>query len=385
MRNRCRVTCCAALTMAIAGTQCPFGIDAGPDGEAGIETVAGTGVAGFSGDGGPAAEAQLDSPLDVMVRPSGQIVIVDHGNDRIRSVGVGTGLMSTLAGAGGSAADGALVRPAGVFFTEDGTLYVAGWGEHLVYEYPGDGSRAIIAGTGGDGCPADASGADPVATAISLPRSVGVLGDGTVIFAAQGCHRVLRIGGDGRLEAFAGTGEPGYGGDDGPAEDARLEAMLSDPNTMNFGFALSPEDPPDELYIADTANNVIREVNLFTGRIETIAGTGEPGFADGPPSQATFNRPTAVFSSGDHAVWVVDAGNHAIRRIDPLGTEVATVAGTGEPGFNGDGLDPLETRLNNPGGVFVTGDGQVYVADTGNHRIRRFHFNAGHAEGDHGH
>ena len=204
------------------------------------------------------------------------------------------------------------------------------------------------------------------------PRAAGLLADGTLLIAAQGCRRLLALTPSGELIPWAGTGAAGYVGDDGPAAEA---AFGADPEgnglVPGFGFALSPEDPPDELYIADTGNHVIREINLFSGTIRTFAGTGEQGFADGSPRSATFNRPAAVFVSEDHTVWVADTGNHAIRRIDPLQIGVATVAGTGRAGFNGDGIPPLEARLDHPAGVYVTGDGVMYIADSGNHRIRR--------------
>jgi streptogramin lyase len=124
--------------------------------------------------------------------------------------------------------------------------------------------------------------------------------------------------------------------------------------------------------VADTLNHVIRVVRPFTGRIETYVGTGEPGYVDGPPQLAQFNRPTHVFSGNDHSLWIVDAGNHAIRYLDPLLTRVTTVIGTGTSGFNGDNLPPAETQLNGPTAVWATPDRRVFVADSGNQRIRLF-------------
>lgn len=230
----------------------------------------------------------------------------------------------------------------------------------------------MLAGSGEAGCSPNEP-ADAVGSPLYYPRGVAVLGDGSVLFSEQGCHRIRLIDGSNVLSTYAGTGEAGYSGDGLAKEDARFMGVL-DPLAPSFGISTSPEDPPDEVYIADTGNNLIREINLGTGRVETVAGTGEPGFVDGPPSQARFDHPTNVFASSDHAVWVVDTGNHAIRRIDPLGTEVRTIAGTGTAGFSGDGGPPDEAQLNAPGGVWVTRDGAVYVADTGNHRVRLFRF-----------
>jgi len=335
-----------------------------------ITTIAGTGVAGFDGDGGPASAARLNSPIDVIEGPSSEIIITDFENHRVRAIDPDASVITTLAGTGMAAGDASLNHPAGVAVAADGVLYVAAWGEHRVYRYPPAGGREVIAGSGVSGC-APGSPSDPAAlSTISFPRSLGLLGDDTLIFAEQGCHRIRQVTTRDTLGPFAGTGEAGYSGDDELAINATFNAA----GTLvlpAFGMALSPEDPPDELYIADTENHVIREINLFTRRIETFAGTGVAGFADGPPQQATFNRPTHVFASGDHAVWVVDSGNHAIRRIDPLGTSVQTVAGTGSPGYNGDHIPAAQAQLNNPGCVIVTKGGDVLIADTGNHRVRR--------------
>lgn len=338
-----------------------------------VETVAGTGVAGFSGDGGPARAAQLNNPSDVFVRPDGQVVIIDTGSNRVRVIDPATGVISTLAGDGVNT----LSMPTGAAFDADGTLYVASWGDHSVYRFAASAAAERIAGVGASGCAANSPEGLASEIPLSLPRSVAISGTDLLI-AEQGCHRVRSVSLlDGALRAFAGTGEPGYSGDGGQAVNARFAAAIGDPPTPSFGFGLSPESPPDELYIADSANHVIREVDLFTGRIETFAGAGVAGFVDGPPDEARFNQPAGVTTSSDHAVWVADTGNHAIRRIDPLGVTVTTVIGTGVAGFNGHGLPARQTQLNRPTGVFVTDTGDVYVADTGNHCIRRFRFTEG--------
>jgi len=349
----------------------PDGMDDTNGDSGAVEPVAGNGARGFAGDGGAALAAQLDGPVDVLVRPNGEVVIADAGNDRVRAVDT-SGVIRTIAGGEGDE----LSMPTGVFYDADDGFYVASWGDHTVYRYAPDGGRERVAGAGAGACAANNPGARAIDATLNLPRSVGVW-EGRLLIAEQGCHRVRQVTlADGMLSTFAGNGEAGYGGDDGPIEDARLQALNEEPPRPTFGFALSPEDPPDELYIADTANHVIREIRLFTGRIETFAGTGAAGYRDGPPSDAQFNRPAGVFTSGDHAVWVADTGNHVIRRVDPLGTAVTTVAGTGAAGFNGDRRPALETQLNNPTGVFVA-DGYVYIADTGNHCVRRFRYTGG--------
>jgi len=196
------------------------------------------------------------------------------------------------------------------------------------------------------------------------------MADGSLLVGEQGCHRIVRVPDD-IVVTYAGTGDPGYAGDAGQAPLASLRAG-SAADGPSLGIALSPEDPPDELFIADTGNHVIREVKTFTQRILTFAGSGEPGFVDGPLEQARFNGPTHVFSGRDHSLWVADTGNHAIRYVDPLRTSVVTVAGTGVPGFNGDGHAPTETQLHGPSSVWVTPEGRVFIADSANHRIRAY-------------
>jgi len=337
-----------------------------------IITIAGTGVAGFAGDGAAARAAQLTMPVDVLVRPSGELIVVDFGNHRIRSIAVATGVISTLAGTGQTTGGGALHHPTSIVFDEE-VSYVASWGDHVVWRYAESANREIVVGTGERGCAGDVAGQRAKEIAISWPRSVGLLGDRSLLFGEPGCQRLRAVSPAGELSTYAGTGQSGYSGDDGPAVDATFGGPYggAGETVPPFGFALSPENPPDELYIADTANNVIREINLFNGMVETFAGSGEAGFDDGPPEAATFNRPTAVFVSEDHTVWVVDGGNHAIRSIDPLQTEVTTVVGTGEAGYNGDHIAALEAQLDSPAGVHVTNSGIMYIADSGNHRIRQ--------------
>lgn len=335
-----------------------------------ITTIAGTGQVGFSGDGDDAEKAQFNMPIDVLARDTGELVVVDFGNHRIRTIDASTGQISTLAGTGQTSGEAALHHPTSVVF-DGADFFVTSWADHLVFRYS-QGARELVAGKGVPGCGDDSAQAANLAV-ISWPRSVGVLAEGSLLFAEQGCQRIRAVSPAGELTTYAGTGEPGYSGDDGPAAAAVFGGPYAgDVEAVPpFGFGLSPENPPDELYVADTANNVIREINLFSGTIETFAGTGEAGFQDGAPEAATFNRPTAVFVSEDHTVWVADTGNHAIRSIDPLQIEVITVVGTGEPGYNGDDVPAEEAQLTSPGGVYVTNDGLMYIADSGNHRIRQ--------------
>jgi hypothetical protein len=341
-----------------------------PNDDGTVITIAGTGQPGFSGDGGPASSATFDQPMDLAVTPDGRLLIADTNNHRIRSIDLATGIITTIAGTGATSGEGALFAPTDVTPFRDSRFAIATWEGHRIYEFDDATGLTLRAGEGSSGC-AEPAADDPLADMIGAPRSLAILADESILIAEQSCHRVRRLV-QGELRLYAGTGEPGYSGDDGPADMALLAAEGIEGGPC-FGIALSPEDPPDQLFIADTANHVIRQVQAFTNRMETLAGSGDRGFTDGPPENARFNRPSNVYCSRDHAVWVADAGNHAIRYVDPLGTRVSTVIGTGEPGFNGDNLPPQETQLDTPTGVWVTDQNWVFVVDR--HRIRLFRAN----------
>lgn len=368
-----RLAACACLVLPACSPNTGPDLDPVPivpNSDGTVSTIAGTGDAGFGGDGGRAASALLQRPMDLALTADQELLVADFGNHRIRAVDLASGLIRTVAGTGQSAGPAALNGPSGVTALPGGGFLVAAWGEHRIYEYDAAGERSTVAGDGTALCDAGDPQAPPQQMPIAAPRSVKVMADGSRLVSEQACHRIRRITGE-SVRAYAGAGQPGYAGDGEPAAAALLQAAGVE-GGPSLGISLSPEDPPDELFIADSANHVVRQVKVFTGRMETLAGTGEPGFADGPPDQAQFNNPTNVFSPRDHSVWVVDTGNHAIRYIDPLGTRVRTVIGTGEPGYNGDGLPPEQTQLNSPTAVWVTEDGEVFVADSGNHRIRLF-------------
>ncbi len=361
------VACCVvSCAMPPADGTAPVAANA--DGT--VSTIAGTGIAGFDGDGGRSSGAQLNQPMDVTLDGDGRLLIADFNNHRVRRLDLGTGIITTIAGNGAAAGADSIALPSGVTCFRQNTFLVAAWGEHRILEYGYDGRRVRAVGNGLDSCSKVDGTSDPMATSMVAPRSVAVLADRSLLVSEQGCHRVLRIRED-RVSRYAGNGAPDHAGDQGPATLAAIHAgALSDGPSL--GISLSPEDPPDELFIADTANHIIRQVHAFTGQIETFAGSGEPGFADGPPEQARFNRPTHVTSAPDHSLWIVDTGNHAIRYVDPLRIRVTTVAGTGEAGFNGDGRAPTETQLDSPTSVWVTRAGLVFIADAGNQRIRLY-------------
>ena len=209
------------------------------------------------------------------------------------------------------------------------------------------------AGAGGDGGPATEA-------QFSRPHALAVDGSGNLYVADPRNHRIRRIDAEGVITTIAGTGERGFGGDGGPATEAQFDYPT--------GLAV---DGSGNLYVADPRNHRIRRIDA-EGVITTIAGTGERGFGGdgGPATEAQFNFSWQLALDGSGNLYVADYGNYRIRRIDAEGV-ITTIAGTGERGFGGDGGPATEAQLNSPEGLALDGSGNLYVADSLNHRIRR--------------
>lgn len=281
-----------------------------PSGEKSV--VAGTGVAGFSGDGGPAAQAQLNHPSDVAVTADGTVLIADEGNNRIRRLAT-DGTIATIAGtgAGGYAGDGGpaiaaeLDEPSDVATTADGSLYVIDRANHALRRIGPDGVVTTVAGNGTPGFAGDGG----VATSAKLhsPRDVAVREDGAVFIADGGNHRVRRIDPSGVIQTVAGDGADAYRGDGGKATEASLDTPSAVVPLPDGGFL-----------IADAGSAVLRKVSP-DGLIATVGGTGTPGFRGdgGPAAQARIDFPQAVVATPDDAVYLVDAGNDSIRKLAP--------------------------------------------------------------------
>ena len=327
-----------------------------------ITTIAGTGKDGFSGDGGPATQAQLNFPTGVAVNGEGNLYIADVGNHRIRKVD-STGTITTFAGTGergfggdgGPAIQAQLDAPTGVAVDGAGNLYIADRNNSRIRKVDSIGTITTIAGGGGFG----EDGGPAIQARLSLPYSVAVDGAGNLYIADQYNNRIRRVDSTGTITTIAGTGELGFGGDGGPATQARL--------FLPYGVAV---DGAGNLYIADQYNHRIRKVDS-TGTITTIAGTGERRFGGdgGPAIQAQLDEPTGVVVDGAGNLYIADLANHRIRKVDSTGT-ITTIAGTGEQGFGGNDGPASQAHLFFPIAVAVDGAGTLYIADASNHRIR---------------
>lgn len=325
--------------------------------------LAGTGTRGFSGDGGPASLAQLTNPGGVGVASDGGVALADTRNHRIRLVGrdgyirtiAGTGTAG-FAGDGGAATAAQLNGPTGLAATADGGWLIADTGNHVVRKVSADGHIATVAGRGVQGFAGD--GAPATAAQLNTPAAVSATPDGGFLIADYLNHRVRRVSPDGTITTVAGSGQPLHFGDGGPATAAGLSA-LSVAAQADGGFV-----------IADVANARVRRVSP-TGRISTIAGTGTRGSVGdgGPATNAQVDAAYSVAVAPDGSVLVADPTADRVRWIDPGGI-IQTLAGTGTEGYNGDGRDARTVQLDEPLGVAAGPSGEVVVVEWNGHRVR---------------
>jgi sugar lactone lactonase YvrE len=329
-----------------------------------IQTVAGTGVPGFSGDGGPASEARLDSPAAVAIDGSGNLYIADVRNHRIRRVDT-EGTISTVAGNGaagfggdgGPAVQAQLNQPLGVAVDGQGNLYIADTLNNRIRKVDADGAISTVAGNGSEGFGGD--GGRAVDAKLSRPVGLIVDAEGTLFIADVFNNRIRKVDTDGTISTVAGDGEAGFKGDGGPA----IAAQLNRPRDVAV-------DGDGNVYIADTDNTRIRKVTP-DGIISTVAGNGRVDFSGdgGPAREASLNIPRSVAADVTGRILIADMSNNRIRQVDLEGI-ITTVAGNGVAGFNGDGGLAIEASLSLPRGVRLGRSGAIFIADLDNHRVR---------------
>jgi sugar lactone lactonase YvrE len=330
-----------------------------PDGV--ITTVAGDKQRGFGGDGGPAAFARFGELGGLATDAVGNIYIADVDNHRIRKISA-NGVINTVAGNGkngythtGPALSVAIERPESVAVDRSGNLYITDSTNGRVRKVAADGTVSTIAGNGrmgysGDGGPATSARFNGLG-------GIAVDDEGNVYVADAGNHRIRKVSPAGLIMTIAGNGISGDRGDGGPATSARL---------MVGGCAV---DSAGNLYIADLYR--VRMINT-AGMISTVAGTGTPGYGgDGGSATAAllfcFDG-IAVDAKGN--LFIADASNNRVRRVTPDGI-ITTVAGNGASGKAGDGGPATAAQLEHPQGVAVDAKGNLYIADSNNHRIRK--------------
>ena len=337
-----------------------------------ISTIAGTGVDGYSGDGGLATSAKLYNPRGLTLDSSRNVYIADTFNQCIRKVSASDGKISTIAGVGyaegysgdgGPATSARLDRPSAVALDSSGNVYIADTNNNRIRMVNAStGDISTIAGTDYD---YGYSGDGGAATSAELFYPYGVVLDSSrnVYIAGRNNHRIRMINAiTGNISTIAGTGTYGYSGDGGAATSAQLHA----PEGVDL-------DSYGNLYIADKGNHRIRKVDAITGIISTIAGTGSAGFSGdgGPATDASFNKPIDVAFDSNDNIYIADFSNQRIRMVNASTGDISTIAGNGNYGFTGDGGAATLAQLAYPYGVVLDSSRNVYIADRNNNRIRK--------------
>ena len=386
--------------------------------------MAGHGEAGHAGDGGPAVTASLNEPKSIAVDGAGHLYIADSENHVIRRVDLKTGVIATIAGRpnnfgggaqradmdhdplpmdeedplggptqemtsrftqsrdvsgtvrfvtgtqpgskrfsgdGACAVDALLNFPGAVAIDAHGHVYIADTMNHRIRKVDAkSGIITTIAGTGQKRWSGDGGAA--TSAALNEPTALALDQKGYLYIADQSNHRVRRVDLEtGTITTVAGTGEAGYGGDGMAGQDAGL----SGPS----GLAVAADGT---LYIADTFNGRIRKIEAGTGIITTAVGDGNEYRYQGNPQElsTSLSRPYGIALDAEGHLLITDSDSHLIRRWHRQKKIITRVAGNGVAGYGGDGGVALDSTLNYPFGVAVDDDGNIYIADTFNHRIR---------------
>jgi sugar lactone lactonase YvrE len=336
-----------------------------------ISKVAGTGNKGYQGDGGLAVNAWLGDVPSLAVDANDNVYICDTDNAVIRMVNGATQVISTIAGGGepyvfsGPATNLDLGFCLAVAVDNNGHVYVPEWSRSFVWKIDlASATMSIVAGNGSSHYVVEGG---PATETEILPSSVLTDPDGNVYFGTSSV--VYKIDQNGTTTAVAGSRFPiGYG--DG---SAALKATINGPYGMDF-------DSKGNLFITDHGQHVIRRVDKITKVITTVAGNGTQGGYSGDGVTATnakLNWPTDVALDPAGNIYIADQLNHRIRKVDALTGLISTVAGTGEQGYDGEGKLAINSKLDSPYGISLGNNGKLYIADTGNNRIRKVDLTTG--------
>ncbi len=370
-----------------------------------ITTVAGNGLGGFDGDGGPATSKRLRFPGFAVEDTTGNLFIADGNNDRVRRVDVGTGIITTVAGTGtagfsrdtGPATNAALNNPSGLVIDGDGNLFIADYNNDRIRmvtpgadgEVDGDADDIITTVVGDGGAAFGGDGGPATSATLNFPESVAVDASGNRFIADSSHRRIRRVtpGADGQVDGdaddvittVAGTGGSVFFGDGGPATAAAFVI----PRSLTL-------DAAGNLFISDTNSHRIRRVSSGADEhvdgdadeiILTVAGKGTGVFAGdgGAATDAFLDRPLGVVVDADGNLFIADWDNNRIRMVTAGGDGkvdgdpddiITTIAGTGAFAYSGDGGPAVAANLKAPRGVSMTPTG-LLIADTASHAIRK--------------
>lgn len=332
-----------------------------------ISTIAGTGVKGFSGDGGPATAAQIDNPFGLVRGPDGALWFCEYTGQHIRKVNP-DGTIQTMAGTGkvgysgdgGPALQATFNLPHEIRFDKEGNYYLTDMKNHAIRRV--DGKTGIITTFAGNGTSGYSGDGGPANKAqLNQPHSLQFGADGSLYICDIGNHVIRKVDmKTGIITTFAGTGKPGVT----PDGAAITGTPLKGPRSLDV-------DKEGNLWLATREGNQVLKLDLKAGKIFVIAGTGKSGFTGngGPAKEATLSGPKGISIDAAGNVWLADCESHSIRLIDMKSGKLELIAGTGKKGNGPDG-DPLQCEMARPHGVFVDADGSVYIGDSECHRVR---------------
>lgn len=338
-----------------------------------ISLVAGTGAAGFSGDGGAATAAQLNNPTAVAIDSNGAIYVADFNNHRIRKIAGGT--ISTYAGTGvgdysgdGAAATAAnLKQPASLVFDSTGTLIFSDYGNRRIRKIHNDGTISLVAGNGTAGYLGD--GGMATSASFNGPGAVGISDQGEIYVGDTFNHRIRKISTDGVISLFAGNGSAGYSGDSGDSGPATSASLFYPNNQITV-------DSRGFVFFPDQGNNLIRVISSI-GIIETLMGyTSSLGHSgdNSAASTAKLKYPFGIRLTTEASLYIADYQNHRVRKINSDGS-MTVIIGTGTASSTGDGGTATAATVNWPIDVAIDSQGSLYVSEYFGHRIRKISTN----------